>query len=310
MDTNTSNTIIPTTTPTPVDDDPKVAAVQRLYAAVARNDLDAILDEVADDVDWAANAASSSVPWYGPLRGRAGVADFFAAIGSNVEITDFTPLGYAANETDVMVPVRWSYVVRSTGERAEMTMQHWWRFAEGKIVFFRGAEDSQQSSRAFHRSSVEGGTSPVDTADGPRGGGAVPGAVLPSDPKVGIVMEMYDAFARQDLPTILSHLTEDVDWAAEAADAAAPWHQAYRGIAEVPGFFGALGGNVEIGEFVPVSVTVNETDVMVVVRWSVTAAPTGRPLVQLLHHWWRFDGERISWYRGLDDSEQTAAAFA
>jgi hypothetical protein len=30
-----------------------------------------------------------------------------------------------------------------------MYMQHWWRFADGKIVFFRGSEDTEQSAAAF-----------------------------------------------------------------------------------------------------------------------------------------------------------------
>jgi hypothetical protein len=30
-----------------------------------------------------------------------------------------------------------------------MYMQHWWRFADGKIVWFRGSEDSAQSVAAF-----------------------------------------------------------------------------------------------------------------------------------------------------------------
>jgi len=30
-----------------------------------------------------------------------------------------------------------------------MYMQHWWRFADSKVVFFRGSEDSEQSAAAF-----------------------------------------------------------------------------------------------------------------------------------------------------------------
>jgi hypothetical protein len=30
-----------------------------------------------------------------------------------------------------------------------MYMQHWWRFADGKVVFFRGSEDTEQSATAF-----------------------------------------------------------------------------------------------------------------------------------------------------------------
>lgn len=129
--------------------DPKIEAVQRLYAAYGRADVDAVLAEVSDDVDWAAEAAGTSVPWFGPHRGKADVARFFMEIGSNVEVTEFTPVSFTANDTDVVAIVHWSYTVKGTGKSATMYMQHWWRFAEGKIVFFRGSEDTQQSAEAF-----------------------------------------------------------------------------------------------------------------------------------------------------------------
>jgi hypothetical protein len=58
-------------------------------------------------------------------------------------------LSLTSNETDVVAIVRWSYTVHSTGKSASMLMQHWWRFADGKIVYFRGSEDSEQSAAAF-----------------------------------------------------------------------------------------------------------------------------------------------------------------
>jgi len=129
--------------------DPKIEAVQRLYEAYGRADLEAVLAELADDVDWAAEAASASVPWFGSHRGKAEVARFFKEIGSAIEVTEFTPLSFTANDTDVIAAVRWAYTVPSTGKRAAMHMQHWWRFADGKIVFFRGSEDTEQSAAAF-----------------------------------------------------------------------------------------------------------------------------------------------------------------
>jgi len=92
------------------------------------------------------------VPWYGRFRGKSEVPRFFKELGSSIEIAEFTPLTYTANETDVIVPVHWSYTVHATGRRAEMTMQHWWRFApgpDGRVVWFRGAEDTEQSAAAF-----------------------------------------------------------------------------------------------------------------------------------------------------------------
>ena len=129
--------------------DPKIESVQRIYEAVGRGDVEAILAEVADDVDWAPEAASSSVPWYGEHRGKDGVSRFFQEIGSSVEVSDFTPLSFTSNDTDVVATIRWAYKVNATGKSAAMNMQHWWRFDDGKVVFFRGSEDTEQSAAAF-----------------------------------------------------------------------------------------------------------------------------------------------------------------
>lgn len=126
-----------------------LAAVGRLYAAYGRGDMDAVLAEVADDVDWAAEAASTTLPWYGPHRGKQEVPRFFEAIASTVDISAFDMVGLASNETDVVATVHWTFTVKTTGKTASMYMQHWWRFADGKIVFFRGSEDSEQSAAAF-----------------------------------------------------------------------------------------------------------------------------------------------------------------
>jgi len=114
-------------------------AVGRLYAAYGNADMDAVLAELADDVDWAAEAAGTSVPWYGPHRGKREVPRFFEAIGASVDITEFDIIGMAASDTDVVATVHWTYTVKATGKSASMYMQHWWRFQDGKIVFFRGS---------------------------------------------------------------------------------------------------------------------------------------------------------------------------
>lgn len=131
--------------------DPKIAAVQRMYEALGRGDIDAILAEVADDVDWVSVATngSASVPWYGSYQGRAEVPRFFKEIGSNVQITEFSPLSFTSNDTDVMVALVWSITVHATGKSVTLPMQHWFRFADGKIVVVRTAEDSEQTAAAF-----------------------------------------------------------------------------------------------------------------------------------------------------------------
>ena len=129
--------------------DPKVEAVQRLYAAYGRGDIDAVLAELDDDVDWAAEAAGTAVPWWGSFRGKEDVPRFFKEIAANLDISEFDLVSFTSNETDVVAIVHWTFTVKSTGKTASMYMQHWWRFADGRIVFFRGSEDSAQSAAAF-----------------------------------------------------------------------------------------------------------------------------------------------------------------
>ena len=137
------------TTPTATKTDPKIEAVQRLYAAYGRADIEAVLAELADDVDWAAEASGEGVPWWGPHRGKAEVPRFFQEIGANVDVAEFDVLSCTSDGDSVVSTVHWRFTVKATGKSAAMYMQHWWKFDGGKIVFFRGSEDTEQSLRAF-----------------------------------------------------------------------------------------------------------------------------------------------------------------
>ena len=193
--------------------DPKVAAVQRLYAAYERGDVDGVLAELAPDVDWAAEAAGRGAPWYGSFRGRDAVPGFFAAIAEAITIERFEVLGMTWSESDVVATVRWAYTVVATGRRAEMFMQHWWRFADGAIVWFRGSEDSAQTVAAF---------APVSDLDTVRAG--------------------YAAFARGDIPAVLALFTDDARWYAPDE---LPTGGTFVGPAAIAEFFSGLGAHYE-----------------------------------------------------------------
>ena len=138
-----------TNTTSAINVDSKVEAVQRLYAAYGRGDVNALLADLADDVDWAAEAAGDAVPWWGSYRGKAEVPAFFEAIGAHVDVTEFDVLSITSNDANVVSTVHWTFTVKATGKTASMYMQHWWQFTNNKIVFFRGSEDSYQSAEAF-----------------------------------------------------------------------------------------------------------------------------------------------------------------
>jgi len=125
--------------------DPKIATVQSVYEAFGRGDIGFILDQLTDDVDWASCPESDIAPWHGIHKGKAEVPNFFKALGENLEITEFTPLSFAANETDVMVVTRWGATAPATGRTVAMDIHHWWRFRDGKIYLYRGTEDTAQT---------------------------------------------------------------------------------------------------------------------------------------------------------------------
>jgi len=100
-----------------VEGNDNIEAIQTIYEAFGRGDLEAILGALTDDVDWATETASSVAPWYGVRHGKESVADFFAKFGSAMEIEEFTPLTFAANETHVLTVVRCRAKSRATGNR-------------------------------------------------------------------------------------------------------------------------------------------------------------------------------------------------
>jgi uncharacterized protein len=122
--------------------DPKIRTVQEIYEAFGRGDVGFILDQLTDDVDWASAPDSTVAPWHGVRRGRDQVPSFFKELSGALEVTEFTPVTFAANETDVLCVIRFGARSNTTGRAATMDLHHWWRFRDGKVYFYRGAEDT------------------------------------------------------------------------------------------------------------------------------------------------------------------------
>ena len=125
--------------------------VRTIYDAFGRGDVATILDAVADDVDWSSAAASRSAPWYGRRIGKDAVTDYFASIGHTIEVLDFTQLSFAANDTEVMVLSRFRMRSRRSGKEAAMHLHHYWRFRDGKVAYWRGSEDTEQTAIMLKR---------------------------------------------------------------------------------------------------------------------------------------------------------------
>jgi hypothetical protein len=130
--------------------DQNIATVKSLYEAFGAGDVEAILDRLADRVEWGASAAEDFAPWYGTRTNRDEVAKFFADLGGATDVEEFTPRAFAANDDDeVLVLIHFRFTVKATGRSADMDLFHYWRFRDGKVEVFLGSEDTAQTEAAL-----------------------------------------------------------------------------------------------------------------------------------------------------------------
>ena len=124
------------------------------------------------------------------------------------------------------------------------------------------------------------------------------------------VQQIYEAFGKGDVPTILSHLAEDVVWEYGVNSTDVPWLQPRRGRAQVTAFFEALA-DFEIRSFVPKSFFEAGDEVVVLVDLDATVRSTGRPVVEEDEvHIWRFDSRgQVRQFRHRADTHQQWKAF-
>jgi ketosteroid isomerase-like protein len=123
-----------------------LAAVKEIYEAFGRGDIPAILDHLADDVQWepwADNTAQTAgVPWLLPRTGKAGVLEFFQIVGT-LKVSDFRVLSLMAGENQVAAEV-----VLVT-DRFSDEECHLWRFNDaGKVERLRHYVDTAKHAAA------------------------------------------------------------------------------------------------------------------------------------------------------------------
>jgi len=125
---------------------------------------------------------------------------------------------------------------------------------------------------------------------------------------VPAVEALFAAFGRGDIPFILDQLTDDVHWVAHL-DPSVPWSGDYSGKANVPGFFQALGGSVEVTGH-PVNQLVAQGDTVVALGdVSFTVRTTGKAGSSSWVYVWGLRDGKVSSYDQFNDTG-LAQAFA
>ena len=124
--------------------------VQQIYAAFGRGDIPAILERLADSIEWEYGVNSTDVPWLQPWRGRADVAQFFQAV-AGLQIHRFEPKTFLEGGDVVVALIDLEATVQATGKRiVEDDEVHIWYFdSHGQVSRFRHRVDTHQHWVAY-----------------------------------------------------------------------------------------------------------------------------------------------------------------
>ena len=128
-----------------------IKTVQSIYEAFGRGDVGTILDAVDDtNIDWASDTSSTVAPWYGVRKSKTEIEKFFEAVGTTMEVEEFTPKTFGGTDTEVFALVYFRAKARATGKTVAMNLHHYWVFnPAGKITYYRGTEDTAQTEAAL-----------------------------------------------------------------------------------------------------------------------------------------------------------------
>jgi uncharacterized protein len=127
----------------------QVATVQSIYAAFGTGDIAAILDRLAENVDWEHDWAVMPHRFFAPRHGRAEVVGFFESLGE-LEFLQFEPLNLLEGDNQVAALIRIAVKVKRTGRVVEDLEIHLWTFGpDGKIAALRHFGDTRQMAEAL-----------------------------------------------------------------------------------------------------------------------------------------------------------------
>jgi uncharacterized protein len=121
--------------------------VQSVYAAFGRGEVPAILDLIADDVEWKF-CGSKGLPYSGIFRTKEAIAKWFASIPEVEEILIFEPREFIPAGDSVTV-LGWERTrTRPAGKVFETEWVHVFTARDGQITRYWGMYDTEVSAAA------------------------------------------------------------------------------------------------------------------------------------------------------------------
>ena len=128
--------------------------------------------------------------------------------------------------------------------------------------------------------------------------------VVAVEQNVGVIQQLYQAFGRGDVPTVLSLVDANATWVNPYGKGHFPgqWGKPCRGHNEIAAFFTAINEAVEVQGFDPYEMIADGDKVVVLIKWNGLVRKTGNPFAVMLVHVWTLREGKVIDYIGLDDA--------
>jgi uncharacterized protein len=121
--------------------------ISDLYAAFGRGDIPAIVEMVAEHIEW---RAPENLPHGGDFHGRDGVVRFFQGLGETWDGLDLELDGLVSGGDRVLAVANIRGRLRATGEPSGYKSVHVWTVRDGMPVRFDEYVDAPLSLPAAH----------------------------------------------------------------------------------------------------------------------------------------------------------------
>jgi len=125
------------------------AIVKRIYEAFGRGDIEAILSNLADDVEWNVSGRQDGIPYAGTYHSRNGARDFFSLLGESISYDQFEPRRFVAEGDQVAVFGYYHGKVKTNGQVVETNWAMEWSLNDDKVMRFTVYDDTAAVAAAF-----------------------------------------------------------------------------------------------------------------------------------------------------------------
>jgi ketosteroid isomerase-like protein len=129
-----------------------------------------------------------------------------------------------------------------------------------------------------------------------------------SDASVSLVQDMYAAFGRGEIATIVSRCAPDIRWEINGRRSDFPTFGAFHGHSGVQEFFGTVAAHLDFSEFTPQEFYPSGEKVFVLGRYKTAVKKTGREIASNWCHVFTIRSGTVISFQEFTDTAQARDA--